>query len=62
MPDPQDARDLYEALPDIDPSDAAGEDAADAADKMHDEVDDIAKDADPQGLGHGPSADESEPR
>jgi hypothetical protein len=62
MPDPQDAPDLYEQLPDVDPGDVAGEDAADAADTMHDEVDSIAQDADPDGLGHGSSAPESERR
>jgi hypothetical protein len=58
MPDIEEARDLFaDGLPDIDPADPVGDAASDAADSMHDEVDGIAEDADPDGVGHGPTPD-----
>ena len=40
-----------------DPADLAGVAASGTADRMHDEVDQIAQDADPDGPGHGPASD-----
>jgi hypothetical protein len=56
MPDIEDARDLFEELPDVDAGDAAGGDASSAAEQSHDEVDQLAEAADPDGPGHGPTA------
>ncbi|WP_375491270.1 hypothetical protein [uncultured Jatrophihabitans sp.] len=53
MPDIEDAPDMFQPMPDVDPNDASGEQAAAAADQHHSEVDGIAEDADPDGLGHG---------
>jgi hypothetical protein len=57
MPDIENARDLFEdGLPDVDPADPVGDAASSAVDDMHGEVDEIAEEADPDGVGHGPAA------
>ena len=55
MSDTADARDLFEPLPDVDPGDTSGREASEAAEHSHDEVDQLAEDADPDGPGHGPA-------
>ena len=47
--------DLVTDPPSGDPADLSGSAGEATADQMHDEVDDIAEEADPDGPGHGPA-------